>query len=277
MNDWYPALTTTSLLVIALWFGRKLIEIRLTKSVQHEFDTKLESLRAKLKENEELFKAELRTKEVEIASLRSGAMTAMASRQIALDKRRLEAVDQLWSAFTALWPAKGLTLMIAPFDFDKVVEESARDPKLREAFAMLENLNDPKKIGSINAIRERPFVSPMAWAIFSAYQSIVMQGVAKCALIKSGIGKNFLDKDAIAKLVKAALPHYEEYINKYGDSAYHYLLDELEEKLLDELQKILAGAELDKASVAQAAEILKLSNEIMASSKQSDIPPYSSP
>ena len=208
MNDWFPALTTTSLLVIALWFGRKLIATRLTKSVQHEFDTKLESLRAKLKENEELFKAELRTKEAEIASLRSGAMTAMASRQIALDKRRLEAVDQLWSAFTALLPAKGLTLMLAPFDFDKVVEESARDPKLREAFAMLENLNDPKKIDSINAIRERPFVSPMAWAIFSAYQSIVMQGVAKYALIKSGIGKNFLDKDAIAKLVKAALPHH---------------------------------------------------------------------
>ena len=101
--SWLPSVTTTALLALALWLGRNLIATRLVKSVEHEFNTKLESLRAELRKNEEeLFKADLRSKEAEIAALRGGAMTAMASRQVALDKRRLDAVDQLWSALTAL-------------------------------------------------------------------------------------------------------------------------------------------------------------------------------
>ena len=270
MNDWIPALTTTSLFGIALLLGRNLIMTRLKNSVEHEFNNKLELIRTKLRENEEQFKAELRSKEAEMATLRSGAMTAMASRQIALDKRRLAAVDQLWSAFTALWPAKSISLMVSGCKFDEVVEESARNPKFREVFGMIGNSDDVKKIDFIGATRARPFVSPMAWAIFSAYQAIVMQGVAKHELIKAGLGRKFLDHDATAKLVKAALPHQEEFINNYIDS-YHYLLDELESKLLDELQKMLAGEESDKASIEQAAIILSISKEISVSSQQESI------
>ncbi|MBI3902634.1 MAG: hypothetical protein HY306_06785 [Nitrosomonadales bacterium] len=104
--EWLPPISTTAIFGLVLWLGRNLIATRLTKSVQHEFDTKLESLRTELRKNEELFRADLRAKEAEIAVLRSGAMTAMASRQVAFDKRRLEAIDQLWSAFIALGPAK---------------------------------------------------------------------------------------------------------------------------------------------------------------------------
>ena len=39
--DWFPAITTTALLVIALWLSRKLIVTRLTRSVTFEFDEKL--------------------------------------------------------------------------------------------------------------------------------------------------------------------------------------------------------------------------------------------
>ncbi len=97
--DWVPwvtSITTTSVFAGILYLCRKLIETRLTHSVKHEFDKKLE-----------LVRADLRSKEVEIAALRGGALSAMASRQITLDKRRLEAVDQLWMAVTALAPAKG--------------------------------------------------------------------------------------------------------------------------------------------------------------------------
>ncbi len=98
MDAWVPTIVTTGLLALALWLGRKLIATRLVKSVEHEFNARLEAVRAEFREKEELLKADLRSKESEIADLRGGAMTAMASRQMALDKRRLEAVDQLWSA-----------------------------------------------------------------------------------------------------------------------------------------------------------------------------------
>lgn len=94
--DWIPAISTTALLSVVLWLLRSVISTRLRASVQHEFDQKLETMRATLRSSEEAFKADLRGKEAQIAALRSGAMSALASRQAALDKRRIEAVDQLW-------------------------------------------------------------------------------------------------------------------------------------------------------------------------------------
>lgn len=200
-------------------------------------------------------------------------MTAMASRQVTLEKRRLEAVDQLWSAFTALGPARAISSLMAVVKFDATAEEAARNVKLREVFQMMGTAFDAKKIDLSGSAIARPFVSSMAWALFSASQAIAMQAVMKMEIIKSGIGaKDLLNKDAVAKLVKAALPHHEAYIDQIGDAAYHYLLDELEARLLDELQKMLAGVEADKASVERAAEILVLSKELSDSTKQSGMP-----
>lgn len=271
--DWFPSITTTLLLGFVLWLSRKLIETRLTKSVEHEFNAKLEALRAELREKEELLKADLRSKETEIAALRSGAMTAMASRQMVLDRRRLEAVDQLWSAITALAPAKLLASVMAMVDFSGAVEEATKNPKVREAFESLSAgiKFDPNKIDLSGSTKARPFVSPMAWALFSAYLAIGMQTFFKLQAIKSGSGKDF-DMDVAAKLLKTLLPHQTEYINKHSDADYHYLLDELEGRLLAELQKMLEGVEADKASVEQAAEILRLSSEIIDSTKKSSMP-----
>lgn len=108
----------------------------------------------------------------------------------------------------------------------------------------------------------------MAWALFSAYQAIAVQGLIKLQAIKSGISKEVTNKQAVAKLVKAALPHRTEYVDRYGDAAYHSLLDELEQRLLDEFQNMLAGREADKASVEKAAEILKVSKDVMDSTKE---------
>ena len=78
-----------------------------------------------------------------------------------------------------------------------------------------------------------------------------------------------LDTDAVTKLVQVALPHQTKYIKKYDSGALHYLLDELESRLLEELQKILKGGESDKASVEQAAAILKESGRLMESISKS--------
>ena len=274
MDAWVPSIVTTGLLALALWLGRKLIATRLLKSVEHEFNAKLEAVRAEFREKEEVLKADLRSKESEITDLRSGAMTAMASRQMALDKRRLEAVDQLWSAVSALTAAKGISAFMAVMKFEAVAEEAARHPELRAVFTAMGSGFDLAKVDLSGAAKARPFVSPMAWALFSAYQAIAIHAVLKHQIIKSGIGaKNLLDKDAVAKLVKAALPHQADYIDKYGDAGYHYLLEELEESLLAAMRKMLAGEETDKASIERAGKILKLSNELRAN--QSQIPPNS--
>jgi len=185
--DWIPAISTTALLGIVLWLLRSVISTRLKASVQHEFDQKLESMRAALRASEEALKADLREKEAQIAALRSGAISALASRQAALDRRRIEAVDQLWSAVTSLGPAKALSATMAIVKFENTVKEAARNPAVREMFSAMGGKASMRESSWTDAAKARPFVSPMAWALYMAYQSIVSVAVIKLEAIKAGL------------------------------------------------------------------------------------------
>lgn len=261
--DWIPALSTTALFGAVLWLSRNLISARLTNSVRHEYDEKIENLRTSLRQSEESFKAELKAKESQIDALRSGALSGIVNRQVALYQRQLLAVEQLWAAIISLGPAKAISSWMAVIKFEVVAAEAAKDPRLRELFKTLDSGIDTKALGVSEAAKCRPFVSPLAWAYYSAYQSIVTYGVLKIKTIQVGLEKDFSDIDHITKLVKVALPHHIGYIEKYGPNAFHYLLDELELSLLAELGNILSGQKADKEHIEKAAQILQESERLM--------------
>lgn len=209
--DWVPAITTTTLAAGALWLLRNLIVTRLTKSVEHEFNAKLERLRADLREADARLKADLRAKEADISVLRSGALTAMASRQMALDKRRLEAVDQLWTAFNSLGGARALSMSLSVIKFEVAAKHAATDQKAQQFFETIRAGFDPKNIDHASAAKARPFVSATVWATYAAYMAICMHAVIRWHTLRFGLGANdFSDNDAIKKLITAALPHYRD-------------------------------------------------------------------
>jgi hypothetical protein len=268
---WFPAITTTGLLAAALWLGRQLISTRLTKSVQHDFDKKIELVKADLRSSEERFKAQLREKETEIAALRSGTLTVLASRHAALDKRRLEAIDQLWSSFNALAPARAIAANMAVIKFESAAKEAERDPKVRQFFEMIGQGFDMKSIDLTGAAKARPFLSPMVWAVYSAIQAVTFHSVMRFHILKSGLGTiDFADHKAIEKLVVAALPHYSQYLEENGPSVYYFVLEALDAKLLAELQSMMSGIEADKASLQQAAEIIRQATALQSATQQSE-------
>lgn len=262
INDWFPALTTTGLAAFSMWLLRNLIITRLTKSVEHEFNEKLERLRAELREADDRFKADLRAKETEISVLRSGALSAMASRQIAVDKRRLEAIDQLWTAFNSYSGARVLSSALNTFKFEETAKSTESDLKLRELFETLGKTFDASSIDHKSAAKAKPFLSAMAWAIYIAYTAICTHALLRCHVLRYGLGSKLIDDEAIKKLIIAALPTYSNYLDKFGPDSYHYVLDALESKLLQEIQQMLLGHETDQASVKQAAEIVQKSNTV---------------
>lgn len=262
---WFPALTTTGVLALALWLFRQLIATRLTKSVEHEFNLKIESIRSDLRASEERLKAQLREKENDIAALRSGALSVLASRQAALDKRRLEAVDQLWSAYSALGPARTIAAYMSVVKFESAAKLTESDSKARQLFEFFGTGFDAKSMNHGDAAKARPYVSPMVWAVFAAIQAVIAHSVMRWHVLKGGLGSNdFVDHKAIEKLVLAVLPHYADYLEKHGPSSYYYVLEALDARFLTEVQSMLAGAETDRASVEQAAEILRQAQALMA-------------
>lgn len=270
LSDWIPAISSTSLLAAVLWLLRSVISTRLRASVQHEFDQKVENLKAELRKSEESFKADLRSKETQIEALRAGALSGLASRQAAIDARRIQAVDQLWSAVQALGPAKSVSATIAVLKFEGASKASASDPRARQMFAALGGEGDPTKIHTGEAEMARPFVSEMAWAIFSAYRSILSVAMIKMQLLKTGLDMpNIIDEDRIRRLITVVLPHQADFIAKHDTGACHYLLDELESRLLQELRRVLQGAESDKEAIKQAGEILRESENVMSALAES--------
>lgn len=271
---WLPAVTTTGLFAVALWLSRNLIATRLTKSVEHEFNTKLESLRSDLRSSEERLKAQLREREAEIEALRSGALSVLASRQAALDKRRLEAVDQLWAAYTALAPARLIAANMSVIKFESAAKLAEHDPKTRQFFEQLGAGFDEKAMNHPEAAKARPFVTPMVWAVFTAIQAIIAHSVLRWRVLKGGLGdSDFIDNKAVEKLVLAVVPHYAEYLEKHGPSVYYNVLEPLDARLLAEVQAMLAGAETDRASIDQAAEIMRQAQALQTATKQAESAP----
>lgn len=209
-------------------------------------------------------RADLRAREVEITALRSGAMSALASRQAAVDKRRLEAIDQLWSATIALGQARVISTFMSAIKFEDAAKEAAKSEKFRTAMGAFGTGFDPKNMGGQQAQAARPFVTQMAWATYTALLSIVTVAVMRWTLLKTGVGQtDIVDYAGINNLLKTALPHCSEYIDEHGASGYHFLIEQLEAQLLRELQSMLTGIDSDKASLTQAAEILKQSSALM--------------
>jgi hypothetical protein len=191
--DWIPALSTTALFGVVLWLSRKSISVRLTNAVRHEYDEKIENLRATLRQSEELFKAELKSKESQIDALRSGALSGIVNRQVALYQRQILAVEQLWGSIVSLAPAKAVSSWMSVIKFETTAAEAAKNPKLREMFKSMDGGIDAKDLGVLEAAKCRPFVSPLAWAYYTAYQSIVTHSVLKMKVLQFGLEKDFAD------------------------------------------------------------------------------------
>jgi hypothetical protein len=250
--EWIAAISTTSLFAVVLWLSRNLISTRLTNAVRHEYNAKLENL-----------KAELKAKSSQIDALRSGALSGVATRHAAIFERQLAAIEQLWEAVVFLEPAKNASSWMAVVKFEAASKEAAKNPRFRELFTVLGdiNLNDLK---TKQALKTRPFVSPLAWAYYSAYLAIVLHAVARLQMLQKGIDMvEIIDTKSVTKLVKIALPHQVEYVEKNGASAFHYLLDELENNMLLAFQRMLKGDETDQDSLERAAAIIKHSEALI--------------
>lgn len=258
LANWIPALTTTSLFGVALWLARTLIVTRLKNSVKSEFDTKLEVLRS-----------ELKSKEAQIESLRTGAMSGLITRQGALYKRKLEAIDQIWGAVKEIEKAKYISATMATLKFEECVKVSAKNPQFRTFIETIGGEFDLARVNLSGAALARPFITPLAWAYYSAYSSILVLAVMKMQILKIGVndGEKFLNFESSNNLLKTVLPSRADYIDKYGTSAHHYLLDEIEQLLLVELKNIQDGLEADKENAKRAAEITKevekVTNEVV--------------
>ncbi len=147
-------------------------------------------------------------------------------------------------------------------------KESVENPNFRNFIETIGGNFDLVSLDLSGAKLARPFLTPLAWAYYSAYSLAIIQAVAVMHVLKIGVddpGK-YLNLESANNLLKTVLPSQQEYIDKHGMSVHCYLLDDVEQLLLMELRNIQEGREDDKDNAQRAAEINKVvekvSNEV---------------
>ncbi len=266
------------------FLARDVIRGWLTAKAKHRYDEQLETLRAaNARTIEEMragfarelegLKAELAKSGKEVEALRAAPMGARAARQAQIDKRRLEAVDQLWGAVKDLGPGKAAAAWMAVLNYEAIADAAKDNQQVRDMFkGMAASMGlDKPLVNSSHAAR--PFVSPLAWALFSAFGSAVGMTQARLVILQTGVGSDVLNKpESVIKLLAEALPDWKEYIEKTGVFGFPYILEELEKRLLAELQRSLAGEEDDANEIERARKIIDRVRDLDISRSTGSIP-----
>ena len=250
-------------LPIAGFAARTWLKAFIERRVQFGMESQLEGVRGEIRKSEERVKSDLRSREAELASLREGVMGGRAARMALVDKRRIEAVDRLWLAVSRLSRMKGPAMSLSILKVDAVASRVPKDPKVREFVEIMTNSmggsDFEERMKEIRADEERPFVSDLAWALYSAYAAVVLGGWAVLKMLSFGAEDvdKLINRKHVDDLLKAALPHQAAYIDKYGAGGHVHLLDELERHIIAELRRSLNGEEADAENVKRSSDIMQ--------------------
>jgi len=266
MPNWL-AIIIAGAIPIIIYAGRVWVKAFVEGEVRLDVERRVEQVRSDFRQSEERLKADLRSREVDIATLREGVLSGRANRFALVEKRRLEATERLWQSVTKLSRMKGAAMTLATLKIDVVAKRTPRDPKLREFLETLSNTMgglDLKQFKDIRADEERPFLAEYTWALYSAYAAVIFGGHAIIKILAAGLEEpeKLLNKDHVNNLLKVVLPHHSNFIDEYGIGGHYHLLDELEDKILQELRNALNGVDVDHDNVSQTANIMKAVSDL---------------
>ena len=236
--------------------------------VQHHFDREIEKLKSDLRRSEDKFSADLRANEQRLKSLSDTALSIQSTRQMALDARRLKAVEKLWSAKIGTDRLKLAAAFISRLDLDKVYKAAEEgDSSIGSFGAALDKLTGidlKKEAPQLSALSERPFLPPDVWVIFSAYQGVMTHSVMILKALSIGTTEFLKKEDTLKPRMLLALPEFKKFIETYGFSGYYHLLDILEQKLLNTIAEMLDGKAVDDATLKRSVEIISAARELDA-------------
>ena len=233
---------------IAVFAGRNWLKAWIQNGVEYRFNSRLKSSERSFVGAKRNLKANYVSKKRKSRRCGKEFSAAGHSAKRSSISVVLKLLRSSGNGIVALSPYKGLSASVAVLNVDALARR-ADDPKIKLFIAAVATAvkRDPEALSNNPATNERPFVSALAWAYFFSYLTIVSIAFASLKLAEVGFPNlsELFAKDNIRNLLKAVLPHRSEFIDRNEPNAYHYLLDEIEQSLLTELQKILRGEDQD--------------------------------
>ena len=259
---------------IAVWFfksfGERWLSNHFAKrhaAFTHEQSKELEQLKSSLKLREE-----------ELNSLRDAALGQLGTRTAALDKRRLEAAEHVWGAVVDYGAFKSAVKMTSSLNIDemfKIASLQNSDGEKMRAFASILwkmwALDKTKQMSSPD--KERPFLSALAWAKFVVYRRVLTLPVAQVAAIMNGVeAKLMADTKPLREAAKSAFPEWARFIEEHGTAAFPFIVDDLEEEVLQEIVRSIESPTSDSKHLDIVRQIVSAIAKFPESAQEKPIP-----
>ena len=162
---------------------------------------------------------------------------------------------------------KAPAMTLSMLKLEAVAKRAPREKTLRDAMAlMMGGDNFVETINALKAEQERPYVSDMAWAIYSAYTAIILGAWGVINALSKGLedADKLIDANLAKTLLESVLPHRKEAIERVGFTGYYHFMNELEALMLAEIRAELEGQRADEEAVRRNAALVDAVNQSKA-------------
>ncbi|GEM_PF-2530527 len=271
------ALGGSAIAGLAFWLFKILAE----RWLNHSFTKRLEAFRHEQSKELEHLKSELKVRDEQLKSLRDAALNQLGIRTATLDKRRLEAAEHVWGAVVDSWRFKFASKMTTALKIDEMLKraplQNSEGEKIRAFAAHLWKIWALENTTQINSPdKERPFISALAWAKFSTYRSAMTLPVTQISAIMNGVGPRMIrDTEPLVNAAKAAFPKWANFIEEHGTSAFPFIVDDMEEEVLQEIVSSVENGSSNSKHLETARQIVSDVAKFSESLQEKPVPPLS--
>lgn len=234
------AIASLGIYVLRVWIGE-----RIRQSVTHDFNVDLEE-----------FKDDLSRLSTQLNSVQTAANAALVEGQRASAEWRMKAVDQLWSEVVRI----RTELPVAVGFQDILLSRELNEPRvLRDLGEMAdENMSEPV-LHDNGVERVRPFVGESLYLKFFIYRAVTGR---VAYLLEKGLKARRLapwyEDAGVQQLLGYVLTKDEvRQLKKTDVEQLRWVHNTIEAKILEGMQRLIAGEVSSQESVEQAQTILK--------------------
>lgn len=244
-----------------------------------DLETKLESFKSELRRDEDLIKARFSSNENEINTIRSTLLSELSLRKSVSDRRKLEAIEKIWSQTIELNKLLGLAKMAEGINIKyalKTASEAGPNKEKIQEFAkilLVSSKVDQDYVSKLGCELERLYVPPEVWYVFKTYLELLIKIFVELKAMELGTA-DLLNKshtNEMCKSLKILLPHMTKFIDDNKEDAYVFLASQVRERLFDELKKAVDG---DAVSDSSLDDIKKIASAVRTATEfqKIDIP-----
>lgn len=222
----------------------------LTKSVEHQFEERLEK-----------FKADIRGNERELEQIRAFLTKAKQERDAAIQAKRLEAAESLLRERQVLSRLSMLVEYMKILKTDRMLDAPG-DPKVAEFVqTLLEPVHVDKTLEDLKLFdrtTSRLYLNEAAVKTFEAYQAIVMSAVTVLKLLSIPLDQKseFLKPSKLRETVTDLLPGTKDGFEKFGEGYAYYWTTHFHDEVLRLLRNDILGMDASGKDAASAERLV---------------------